>query len=187
MPADKKETALALTDDAGTRQIIKQKRNRPDLEKFGQENVEPGDNARYLRYSRASEDLPPVDIADEKAVWERIKMYFDYCEQNDRKPHIQGACNWLGIDRTTWYKWKTGQVRSGTHFNMIKKADGELEEMWVDMMLNGKVNPASGIFIGKNHFGYRDVIDIAPAQPAPLGDTLTPEEIQSKYQDMIEE
>jgi hypothetical protein len=31
-----------------------------------------------------------------------------------------------------------------------------LEELWEDYMLNGKVNPVAGIFLGKNLFQYRD-------------------------------
>lgn len=185
--ADNKNSLSKVSDD-DTVKLVKRKRNRPDLEKFGEENTEPGDNTRFLRYSRASESLPPIDISDSEAVWERIAMYFDYCELNDRKPNVVGVCNWLGIDRTTWYMWKTGQYRNGTHHNMIKKADGELEEMWVDMMLNGKVNPASGIFIGKNHFGYRDVIDIAPTTvPTPLGEKLPQKELAERYGDIPED
>lgn len=60
-------------------------------------------------------------------------------------------------------------------------------ELWVDYMMNGRVNPASGIFIGKNIFGYRDVIDIAPAQPAPLGDQLQPKELAERYNDIPED
>ena len=59
-----------------------------------------------------------------------------------------------------------------------------LEELWVDYMMNGKVNPTSGIFIGSNHFGYRDVrdVNITPNAPAPLGPEPDPEEIAERWQ-----
>jgi hypothetical protein len=31
-----------------------------------------------------------------------------------------------------------------------------LEALWEDYMMNGKINPVSGIFLGKNNFGYQD-------------------------------
>lgn len=37
-------------------------------------------------------------------------------------------------------------------------------------MQNGKVNPASGIFLGKNMFGYKDVQDVVVTPNNPLGD-----------------
>ena len=32
-------------------QVVRRKRNRPDLANFGQEGVEKGDNSRYLRHA----------------------------------------------------------------------------------------------------------------------------------------
>ena len=187
MPTDKKETALATVDDDAAKQVVRRKRNRPDLEKFGEENTEPGDNARYLRYAMASLNLPPIDISDPKQMEQRINDYFMFCIDNDRKPNMVGMANWLGVDRDTVKTWKTGEYRSNTHSAVIKKAVAILEELWVDYMQNGKMNPASGIFLAKNMFQYRDVIDIAPGKPAPLGETLTPEELMEKYKDLPED
>ena len=66
----------------------KRKRNRPDLANFGQEYIEPGDNARYLRHALAAWDLPPIDISDPAQVEQRIKEYFAHCVQDDMKPSI---------------------------------------------------------------------------------------------------
>lgn len=74
------------------------------------------------------------------------------------KPTVMGLCNALGIDRQTFYNWGTGRTRSESsdRMNIVKKAHNILEELWEDYMLNGKINPVSGIFLGKNHFGYAD-------------------------------
>lgn len=176
-----------MTDNKSTKAIVKKRRNRPDLEKFGEEHTEPGDNARYLRYAMASLDLPPIDISDPKQVENRIMEYFTHCVENDRKPNMVGMANWLGVDRDTVKTWKTGEYRSSTHSAVIKRAVSILEELWVDYMQNGKMNPASGIFLAKNMFQYRDVIDIAPAQPAPLGEQLQPKELAERYGDLPED
>jgi hypothetical protein len=31
-----------------------------------------------------------------------------------------------------------------------------MENLWENYMQNGKINPVSGIFLGKNNFGYQD-------------------------------
>lgn len=160
------------------------RRNRPDLAKFGEENTEPGDNARYLRYAMASLDLPPIDISDPQQVERRIKDYFEYCLENDRKPNVKGLGNWIGVDASTVNSWKRGEYRAETHSPLIKKAIDVLEELWLDYMLNGKVNPGSGIFIGKNLFGYKDVQDVVLTPNQPLNGGVSAEEVAAKYAEL---
>lgn len=158
----------------------KQHRNRPDLAKFGEENTEPGDNSRYLRYALASWDLPPIDISDPKQVEQRIREYFQFCVDNDRKPNIKGLGNWIGVDDETVRRWRTGEYRSETHRGVIKKAVDALQEMWWDYGQNGKCNPASWIFIGKNAFGMRDEQQVVITPNNPL-DTADSEQARQKY------
>lgn len=143
-------------------------------------NTEPGDNAKYIRFAMASWNLPPIDISDPHQVQDRIAEYFDFCQQNDRKPQIVGMANWLGISRDTLNSWKRGEYRKDTHSDIVQKAVSVLEEMWADYMLNGKVNPASGIFISKNWFGYKDVQDVVLTPNNPL-DNMSTEQISDRY------
>lgn len=158
-----------MTDDKVV-DIVKKKRNRPDLANFGEEHTKPGDNARYLRYALASLDLPPIDISDPKQVEKRIYEYFNFCIENDRKPNIKGLGNWLGVDATTVNSWRRGEYRSDTHSPVIKKALDILEEMWWDYGQNGKCNPTSWIFIGKNAFGMRDETQVVVTPNNPMQD-----------------
>lgn len=124
------------------------------------EATEPGENARYLRYAMVSFDLPPIDISDVQQCEQRAKDYFNFCIDNDRKPNIVGLCNWLGINRDTFHSWRQAETRGATHSDFMKKCVSVMEEINLDYFQNGKVNPAAGIFILKNHFGYRDVTDL---------------------------
>ena len=67
-------------------------------------------------------------------------------------------------------EWRNGEVRSATHGDIIKKACAFIEEMWADYMLNGKLNPASGIFLAKNWYGYKDVADVVVTPNNPMQD-----------------
>lgn len=167
------------------RAVTKHKRNRPDLANFGADRAEPGDNARFIRAARVALDLPPIDISDEKQVAQRINDYLNHCESFDIKPSVIGMCNWLGIDKTTLSSWNRGECRSKTHSPLIKKVYAMLEEMSVDYFQGGKVNPAAGIFLLKNHFGYRDVTDltIEPRQGIAEQDAET---IAGKYAELPE-
>ena len=55
-----------------------------------------------------------------------------------------------------------------------------IEEQWADYMQNGKINPASGIFLGKNWFGYKDVADVVVTPNNPYQAT-SDDELKGKY------
>lgn len=171
-------------DDA-VNKIVKKKRNRPDLAKFGQEYVEPGDNTRYIRHALATYNLPPIDISDPNQVEERIKWYFNHCFDSDMKPTVTGLRNALGVSKDTLQTWKTEKYRSDSHSGMIKKAFDLLEELWEDYMQNGKINPVAGIFLGKNNFGMKDVQDVVITPNNPLGDAEDPEKLADKYRNAL--
>lgn len=175
------------TDDV-VKDIVKQKkhRNRPDLQKFGEENVKPGDNARYLRYAMVAMDLPPIDISDPKQVEQRIKDYFQFCMDNDRKPNIRGLGNWIGVDSETVMRWRRGEYRDETHCGLIRKAVAMLEEMWWDYGYDGKVNPANWIFIGKNAYGMKDQQEVVLTPNQPIQDAQDPAQIAERY-DLLED
>ncbi len=157
---------------------------RKDLSWSGNEQLQPGDNARFIRHSLEAWALPPIDISDPEAVNERMMWYFNHCMEEDQKPGLAGLCLSLGIDRKTFYRWAEGLNRSKTHTAIAQRGRMFLETMWEAYVLHGKLNPVSAIFLAKNHFGYADKsemvltpndrrVDIEPA--------LTPEELQAKY------
>lgn len=152
-------------------------------ENFGQENIQPGDNAKYLRHALAAYDLPPIDLDRDDQVQGRIEWYFGHCIDSDIKPTVTGLANALGVERRTLHDWKIGKRRGrkDNRTEIINRAYNVLEELWEDYMLNGKINPVSGIFIGKNHFGYADKSEVVLRPESPLGEMENPEDIQSRY------
>ena len=156
--------------DEQIKEVVKKRKPKNGLEIMKDFGAEPGENARFIRFALAAWDLPPIDISDPVQVKERIGLYFRHCAENDRKPQIVGMCNWLGISRDTLNSWVRGETRNTTHSDIIKKAVNFIEEMWADYMLNGKLNPASGIFLAKNWYGYKDVADVVVTPKNPLQD-----------------
>ena len=97
------------------------------------------------------------------------------------KPTVSGMALALGVDRKTLYKWSVGENRDVTHSPIVKKAMDVLSTLWEDYMQNGKINPVSGIFLGKNHFGYTDKQEIVVKPENPLGEQKSPDEIKQRY------
>lgn len=148
-----------LTDEQKKANALARKEGTlpPVNSKFGQEFVQPGDNTKYLKHALTTLGMPPINISDPRQVEERVSWYFNHCMDMDMKPTVNGMCNALGIHRDTLHTWKTGEARAGTHQEIVLKAYRLLEELWEDYMLNGKINPVSGIFLAKNMFsGYSD-------------------------------
>ena len=163
---------------------VKRHRNRPDLANFGQEYAEPGDNARYIDFALGTWNMPTVDMENAEEVKERINWYFMRCRDHDMKPGVVGLANALGVSRQTLWNWKEGVRRANVtreSVDAIKKAYGFLEELWEDFMLNGKVSPPNGIFLGKNHFAYRDVQDVVIAPQNNAEQDMSAEDIAKRY------
>ena len=145
--------------------------------------TEPGDNARFLRFALDAWYLPPIDISDPVQVEERVIFYFRKCIAEDIKPGVAGLCNYLGIDRNTFYQWSAGLRRGndGGHESVAKKARILLENMMEEYMQTGKINPVTGIFLMKNHFGYQDKQEVVVSPKDPALDGSTAEEIKARY------
>ena len=165
----KNKNGTELSDEQA-REIVAKRKPKNGLEVMKDFGAAPGENARFIRFALASWDLPPIDISDPEQVRDRIGMYFRHCADNDRKPQIVGLCNWLGISRQTLNEWVRGETRGATHGDIIKKAVSFIEEMWADYMQSGKLNPASGIFLAKNWYGYKDVADVVVTPNNPMND-----------------
>lgn len=157
------------------------KKKRPKKSEQMAVQAKPGDMRKYMRHSLAAWYLPEIDVADINQVNERIEWYFNHCIEDDMKPTVMGLCNALGISRDTFHQWCTGNSRKDTHTDSIKKAKDFLEEMMESYMLNGKINPVSGIFLLKNNFGYQDKTEMVVTPNNPLGNQTDPEELKRKY------
>ena len=163
------------------------RKQREDKIKFGQEYVEAGDNSKYLRHALVTMGMPPIDISDPRQVEERIFWYFGHCAENDMKPTVSGLCNSLGIHRDTLHSWSTGDRREGTHQAIVQKAYRLLGELWEDYMQNGKINPVSGIFLGKNHFGYADKQEMVLTPNTGAVQEVDAATIAAKYAELPED
>lgn len=151
---------------------------------FGHD-LNAGDNAKYLAHAMVVMEQPPIDRTNPREVEERIKWYFGHCVNSDMKPTVSGMCNAIGIHRDTLHTWKTGEARKGTHQEVVLRAYRVLEELWEDYMLNGKVNPVAGIFLGKNLFQYRDQQEyVVTPNTGNIPEAIDAATLESKYAEL---
>ena len=126
--------------------------------------TEPGDNAKFIHNAMMLGALPKIDLHDSEAVEKRINEYFQIQFECDLKPTVSGLGLALGLSRQRLWEIKTGNYHTSRTLaelpaattESIKKGYEYMEILWENYMQNGKINPVSGIFLGKNNFGYQD-------------------------------
>ena len=159
-------------------QTVRKKRQRPEQ----QPQTEPGDNRKYINHSLRLVDLGKVDMANNEAVTERVRQYFQICSDDDMKPSVAGLAVALGVDRGYLWEIRTGRKgKSPEVADTLKRAVNLLDLQMTDYMQNGKINPVSGIFLMKNNFGYTDKQEVVVTPNNPLGDTGNQAAIEQGY------
>lgn len=146
------------------------------------------DQERFMSLNAEMLTYPDIDFDDPEQVRERIAECFRLYGKYGMKVTMSGLGLMLNgknrqeiwaiaCDGTVWGRQPkvTPEVR-----DLIKKAYQGLEVLWETYMLNGKVNPAAGIFLGKNQFGYKDVTEqvIIPKREEEEYNT---EDIKNRY------
>lgn len=150
---------------------------------FGAEFVEPGDNTKFLSHAMTIARMPVVNTNNLEEVRERINWYFELCIHDDMKPTVTGLCNSIKIDRKTLFRWKNEIHRDSSYKALVLEAYAIMEELWEHYMQNGKINPVSGIFLGKNNFGYQDKQDFV-VTPNTTSEVADPSIIDAKYAEL---
>jgi len=173
--------------DAG-KELVK-RRNSPVIGDNGL-YVKPGDNSLFLNHGLAVMNLPPINLENAEEIERRINEYFKLCADYDVKPTVSGLGMALGLDRRRLWEIKADVEGRNTKLtprgrDAIKKAYNFLELLWEDYMLNYKIHPTAGIFLGKNNFGYKDeqTYNLVPCQP--LGSDGDPSTLAQKYQETL--
>lgn len=121
---------------------------------------------------------PDIDVADITQVIERIKLYFERCDQTFQEPGVAGLCLWLGITTERWKDWCSGAEFNTTHRKYCERVMTLLESRLETRMTEGKVNPVTAMFLLKSQFGYVDTPTPKKSQKQtvvremPLGEIL---------------
>lgn len=142
--------------------------------------------SKYIADVKELTKMPRVDTSDIDAVNERIDQYLDFCFDHDAMPTLTGASLALGVTRDTLWTWETGKYRTTGHSNAVKKIRAAVEETMARMLSEGKMNPAAGIFLLKNWYGYKDNVDINVTPKPSISEQLPAETIEAQLEDLPE-
>lgn len=143
--------------------------------------VEEDRTSMTLRHMVTTYEMPVIDIGNIDHLEERTEWYFSQCMIDKVKPGLAGLCAALGINTTTFKIWLAGGGQSRKHSEFAQKVSGVLELAMEAFLTGGQVNPAAGIFMMKNHFGYQDQTAVVVQVDNLLGEQRDPDEIRRRY------
>lgn len=153
--------------------------------------LEPGDNTKILQLNMELLNLPDIDLHNADAVTQRLTEYFDLYGKYDLKPTVVGMAIALNGHNRHWLYSVTHDKPLGGRGNettlpttvtaVIKKAYFLMENQWETYMNSGKINPVSGIFLGKNNFGYQDKTEYVLTPNQQQDSDYDAEEIRKRY------
>ena len=100
----------------------------------------------------------PPAFESEEQLSKDIQDFLDLCQRTTTIPTIMGLATWLGCSRDTLYAHANDSRSPFSYMikNFIDLCHLSLENGTID----GKVNPVTYIFMGKNYFGLSDSKDI---------------------------
>ena len=178
-------------DDDIVKEVVKKPRGGKNSPVIGDNGLQvaPGDNTKYLNLGMKLFQLPPIDLYDPEQVNNRLAEFFQIHADADMKPTVSGMGMALGLDRRRLWEIKTGSLKGGTtkydlptsSLESIKKAYEYMEILWENYMQNGKINPVSGIFLGKNNFGYQDKTEYVVTPNVHNDSDYNKDDIMARY------
>lgn len=172
------ESSMSEKKDKQEQGVVKRKRRVGNPAMTGEAiTATPEEQASLIMQSLAIANLPRINLKDPEQVRDRINEYFAMVARNGNRPTVTG----LGLALNNMDRFRLYEIRTGNYgntrgetanlplavTNLIKSAYRVMEELWEQYMQQGKINPVSGIFLGKNHYGYQDKQDIVVTPNAP--------------------
>lgn len=146
-----------------------------------------GDNNKYTTFALAIMQLPKIDVRNPEQLRARVVEYFQLCADHDMKPGVAAIGLAIGLDRRRLWEIRSGinnQTIPKECHEIINEVYDSLEALWENYMQNGKINPVSGIFLGKNNFGYADKQEYVVTPNTSGLSSADPATIEAKYAEL---
>ena len=173
-----KGTSVVRGRPKGSTDTVPRKK-RTDKKLLNDNDNDKGANSKITLHEVKIMKQPKIDLNERSQIEKRIEWYFNECITDDIKPGVAGLCLALGISRQAWQSWGCGKYRDYT--DIVEKSRQVMEAILEQYMLQGKVNPVTGMFLMKNNFHYVDKNEVTIEPRNPLGDTVDAEQLKQKY------
>ena len=118
-------------------------------------------------------------VENEEEGYIRTQEYIESCIARGLRPTVEGWALALGTTRASLGDWETGRRHGPLSADFVKKGKEIFAAFDADMVNQGRINPVTYIFRGKNYYGMKDQQDIVvtPKQEVDINTLLAEAEI----------
>ena len=118
-------------------------------------------NERHIDHTMSLAMMKPLEVWDAEHVGRRTAEYLEKCKEDGVRVNLSSYALALGttpdgLNEMMCDKSKTQETR-----NAIQKGVAVIESVMIEMMMEQRINPVTGIFLLKNHFGFKDQSEIS--------------------------
>ena len=126
-----------------------------------------------------------IDLHNPEQVNSAIVNYFVQCQRNSTRPGNLGLYAALGISKQDYndiIRGKNKSKASPACIDFMKKAVRAIGAYREGLALEGKINPVTYIFMGKNYDGLQDTTNIQVSTDQGPQAQLSPEQIAQQIE-----
>lgn len=122
-------------------------------------------------------------VKSDEELAQRLDDYFTRCATSGQIPTVEEMCMCTGYTWSTCNDWILGRNKgfSPNTSLIMKKAKEILKTFDAKLVISGKLNFLSYCFRAKNYYGMTDKQEVVLTPNQPLGEQLSPEDLQQKY------
>ena len=118
-------------------------------------------NIRHIDHATSLALMQPLEIWDAEHIGKRTMEYLEKCKADGVRVNLTAYALALGttpdgLNEMVSDKRRTEEVRAA-----LLKGISMVESVMIEMMMEQRINPVTGIFLLKNHFGYKDQSEIS--------------------------
>ena len=118
-------------------------------------------NIRHIDHTASIAAMPRLEVWDPKSIGERTIEYLEKCKADGVRVNLSAYALALGttpdgLNELVADKRLTDETRAA-----LLKGISMIESIMIEMMMEQRINPVTGIFLLKNHFGYTDQSEIS--------------------------
>ena len=118
-------------------------------------------NVRHIDHTMGLAMMKPLKTWDANHIGKRTMEYLDKCKEDGVRVNLTSYALALGTTPDGLNEMMYDKARTQETRNAIQKGVSMIEAIMLEMMSEQRINPVTGIFMLKNHFGYKDQSEIS--------------------------
>lgn len=126
---------------------------------------------------------PKVNFhTDHEEMQTRFVEYLGMCREFECRPNLVGTAITFGIDLPTLSHLHARQTKATPEvYETVDRIYAQMNNYVESMFASGDIPTVNGIFLLKNHHGYKDQQEVVVASQNPLGEDVSEKALADKY------